>query len=100
MKKSEFEKKIKELKLEKIYQEGSLQSYSQKQREYYREKERESFYGCYYDSELKRYVIFFKDSERNVVKHLGNYKTEDEAYDNLFKEINEWKDEFQKSNKK
>lgn len=85
MNKKEFEKKIKELKLEKIYYQGRIQEYS---KGIYEDNSKNSMYGCYFDGQ--RYVIFFKDSERGFIKEIGYYKTEEDAYDKLFETISEW----------
>lgn len=83
MKKSEFERKIKELKLEKIYCEGKTEEQS---KEFY--ETNSGIYGCYKDKDM--YIVFFKDSERGIIKEIGCYKTEDEAYSKLFETINLW----------
>ena len=83
MKKSEFERKIKELKLEKVYCEGKS---VEETKEFYETSS--GIYGCYKDGD--KYIIFFKDSERGIIKELGAYKTEDEAYEKLFETINLW----------
>lgn len=85
MKKVEFERKLKELKLEKVYYEGK--SYTEP-KNFYEDKRKNNVYSCYYDG--TNYVIFFKDAERGIVRELGYYKTEDEAYNKLFEIINEW----------
>ena len=94
MKKEEFERKIKELRLEKVQVAGQIQTYAKTQKEFYRENNRDNFYGCYYHSASGDYVIFYTDAERGVVNTLGAYKTEDEAYDNLFMIIKKWKEEY------
>lgn len=96
MKKVEFEKKIKELKLEKVYREGKIQVYSNEQNDYYRDKIKDNIYGCCLRSNTKDYVIFFTDVERGIVVDLGIFKTEEEAYEELFKIVQEW----EASNKK
>lgn len=82
MKRREFEEKIKELSLDKIYYQGRVQEYS---RNLYEDNKKNNIYGCYFNG--TDYIIFFKDFERNVTKELGHYKTEDEAYDKLFEKI-------------
>lgn len=99
MKKTEFEIKIKEMKLEKIHRNGKIQTYSENQKEFYKDNQRDNLYGCYYNENDKEYVIFFSDAERGVVENIGFYKTEDEAYDNLFKKIKEWEEEDNRNNK-
>lgn len=99
MKKSEFERKIKELKLEKIHRNGKIQVYSQNHNELYKDNKRDNLYGCYYDDKDKEYVIFFTDAERGIVEHIGVYRTEDDAYDNLFQTIKEWEAEYNQNNK-
>lgn len=98
MKRLEFEKKIKELKLEKVYREGKLQTYSNEKREFYRDSARDNLYGCYYNEKTKYYIIFFTDAERDVVVELGHFSTEEEAYEKLFETIKKW-DEDYKNNK-
>ncbi len=99
MKKAEFEKKIKELKLEKIHRNGKIQTYSKNQKELYKDNKRDNLYGCYFHEKDEEYVIFFTDSERGIVENIGFYKTEDEAYDSLFLTIKDWEDEYNKNNK-
>ena len=38
-----------ELKLEKVYREGKLQTYSNEKREFYRDSARDNLYGCYFN---------------------------------------------------
>lgn len=97
MKKAEFEKKIKELKLEKVHREGKIQVYSSKPKEYYRDLSRDNIYGCYQNERTNEYVIFFTDAERDVVVELGHFKTEEEAYEELFKTIKKWDTDYKKS---
>lgn len=94
MKKSEFERKIKKLNLEKVHRQGKIQTYSRDEKEYYKDNERENLYGCYYNA--GQYTIFFTDAERGILEELGYYQTEDEAYDNLFRIIQSWEDDYQK----
>lgn len=93
MKKLEFESKIGELGLRKIYSEGVLQNYKQ-QREFYKLSQNGVFFGCYFSK--NEYVVFFKDSERGIEKMIGQFKTEDEAYENLYKVIKNWDEEHKK----
>lgn len=86
MNKKEFEKKIKELNLEKIYYQTRKNEYSKEI--VYEESNKHNLYGCYLDGDS--YVIFFKDAERGLIKELGYYKTEEEAYDELFRIISLW----------
>lgn len=84
MKKREFEKKIKEMNLDKLY-------YQDRKPEFTKgiyEDNKNCIYGCYLDGE--KYVVFFKDTERAIIKELGSFKSEDEAYDKLFEIINLW----------
>lgn len=94
MKKSEFEKKIKELDVEKVYPQGRKDEHI---REFYKDS-RENIYGCYYND--VEYIIFYKDIERGMIKEFGRFKTEDEAYDKLFEKIVKWvKNKFSISKK-
>lgn len=89
MTKTEFEKKIKKLELQKIYYENEIQNKILKLRELYLDKKYYDLYGCFFDQENKEYIIFFVDAERGVIKDFGSYKSEDEAYEQLFIIINE-----------
>ncbi len=92
MNKKEFEKKIKELNLERIYNRGRMIQDSTKR--FFENSDENGIYGCYQDKE--KYVVFFKDGERAIIKVIGSYETEDEAYDKLFQVISLW---AQKNNK-
>lgn len=87
MKKSEFENKIKDIQFEKIIQDGKIQTYIKNQKEYYRDITRDNLYGCYYNDDIEKYVVFFLDPERGILKELGHYKTEEEAYEALYEKI-------------
>lgn len=87
MKKSEFENKIKEIQCEKIIYEGKFKTYLKNQKEYYIDRNRDNLYGCYFNDDEDEFVIFFLDPERGILKEIGHYKTEDEAYDNLYKKM-------------
>ena len=91
MKKSEFEEKIKELNLEKIYHDGRLISYSDEESSYYMDNLREEIYGCHVKGKI--YIIFFTDLERGMITELGRFHSEDEAYQKLFNTLIEWKKE-------
>ena len=98
MKKAEFESKIKEFNLERIVHEGQLKTYSNKEKAFYKDHKRENLYGCYLDE--NKYIIFFTDAERGIVRELGSYVKEDDAYDALYKILVEWRKENEKSNNK
>ena len=98
MKKVEFEKKIKELKLEKVYREGKIQVYSNEQNDYYRDKIKDNIYGCCLRPNTKDYVIFFTDVERGIVVDLGSFATEEKAYEELFEIVRNWEADY--TNKK
>lgn len=83
MKKTEFEKKIKELNIEKIYVKGKQFEYEYS-REFY-DDDQGNIYGCYYNGH--EYIIFFKDLERGTTKEIDKFITEDEAYDGLYEKI-------------
>ena len=99
MKKIEFEKKIKEFNLDKIVHEGQLKTYSNKEKSFYKDHKRENLYGCYLDED-GRFIIFFTDAERGIVRELGSFAKEDEAYDALYKILVEWSKENEKTNDK
>lgn len=99
MTKQEFENKIKQLNLEKVYLNGKIQTYTKNQKEIYRDNQRDNLYGCYYNELDKKYITFFTDAERGIVETIGEYKTEEEAYDNLFKIIKKWNEDYNKNNK-
>lgn len=86
MKRREFENKVKELNLEKIYYRGRIVQDPTKG--FFEDSDENGTYGCYLDGE--KYVIFFKDTERAIIKIIGTYETEDEAYDKLFETISLW----------
>lgn len=88
MKKAEFEKKIKKLNLQKIYQEDEFQKVFGKLKEIYIDKNTNDIYGCFFEEKQKEYIIFFVDSERGVIKDFGSFKTEEDAYERLFININ------------
>ena len=96
MKKVEFEKKIKELKLERVHREGKIQTYSNQQNEYYRDKVKDNLYGCCLNERTGLYVIFFTDVERGIAVDLGSFKTEEEAYEELFKIVKKWEADYTK----
>lgn len=87
MNKEEFEKRIKEFKLQKIYQENGIKNIFGNEKELYIDKVTNDIYGCFYEEDKKRFVIFFIDTEREIIKNLGNFKTEEEAYEKLFDKI-------------
>lgn len=93
MKKIEFESKIKELNVERIYFRGKQLEYEYA-REFYND-EKGNVYGCYHNGH--EYVIFFKDLERGVTDELDKFKTEDEAYDNLYERLIKWTKKKEKS---
>lgn len=87
MKKIEFENKCEKLGLKKVYSDGVLQNYKQ-QREFYKLSQTGVFFGCYFGK--NEYIVFFKDSERGIENMIGQFKTEDEAYENLYQIIKKW----------
>ena len=91
MKKSEFEEKIKEFNLEKIYHDGRLISYSDEESSYYMDHLREEIYGC--NVLNKVYIAFFTDLERGMIIELGRFRSEDDAYEKLFNTLLECKKE-------
>ncbi len=90
MDKAEFEKRIKEFKLQKIYQEDEMENIFGNKKELYIDKETSDLYGCFFEEEKQKYVIFFIDAERGIAKDIGSYKTEEEAYEKLFNKIKKW----------
>ena len=76
MTKKEFESKIKN----KNYNRETYNKGLFKKIEYYVDHERFHIIACYCNEE-KKYVVYFKDFERNVVKEIGKYDTDQEAYD-------------------
>lgn len=86
MKRIEFEKKIKELNVERIYFNGKPLEYEHS-REFYND-DKGNVYGCYYNGH--EYIIFFKDLERGVTDEIDRFRTEDEAYDSLYEKIVKW----------
>ena len=94
MTKLQFERKIKGLKIQKIHYENELQNKMAKLRELYLDKKTCDLYGCFFDKEIKEYVIFFIDAERGIMKDFGSYKTEDEAFEKLYLNIHRWENEM------
>ena len=94
MTKAEFEKKIKKLNLQKVYQEDEFQKIFGKLKEIYIDKTTNDIYGCFFEEAPKRYIIFFIDSERGIARDFGSFKTEEEAYECLFIKIDKWKKEI------
>lgn len=87
MTKVEFEKNIKKINIQKVSYEDQIVKYFGDKRELYLDKKSCDLYGCFFEKEEKQYIIFFVDTERGIAKDLGKYKTEDEAYNMLFKYI-------------
>ncbi len=90
MNKAEFEKKVKEFNLQKIHYDDEMQRVFGNSRNLYLDKETCDLYGCFFDEETKKFIIFFVDAERSVAKDIGSYKTEEEAYEKLFNKIKKW----------
>ncbi len=90
MTKSEFEKRVKEFNLQKVYQEDETTKIFGTKKELYIDKKTNDLYGCAFDEAKELYVIFFIDSERDIAKDIGRFKTEDEAYEKLFNKIKKW----------
>jgi len=91
MNRVEFEEKLKEYNLERIYHNGYLKTYENEQKMYYRDQIRENIYGCYKSN--KEYVIFFSDAERGIITELGRFFSEEDAFTNLLKILKKWKKE-------
>lgn len=91
MKKREFEKKIKDMNLDKLYYQDRKPEFS---KGIYEDNDKNCIYGCYFDGE--KYVVFFKDTERSIIREIGNFTSEDEAYDKLFEVIKLWSKKYNK----
>lgn len=91
MKKREFEKKIKDMNLDKLYYQDRKPEFS---KGIYEDNDKNCIYGCYFDGE--KYVVFFKDTERSIIREIGNFTSEDEAYDKLFEVIKLWSKNYNK----
>lgn len=91
MKKREFEKKIKDMNLDKLYYQDIKPEFS---KGIYEDNDKNCIYGCYFDGE--KYVVFFKDTERSIIREIGNFTSEDEAYDKLFEVIKLWSKNYNK----
>lgn len=84
MTKKEFDEKIKELRVaKKYYSTEHLKGF-----EYYIDEEKFAIFGCFSDVN-KKYVVFYKDFEREKSKEIGEFDTEEEAYDVLLEIIKE-----------
>lgn len=94
MTKAEFEKRIKKLNLQKVYQEDEFQKIFGKLREIYIDKKTNDIYGCFLEESQKRFIIFFIDAERGIARDFGSFKTEEEAYERLFLKIDKWSKEI------
>ena len=90
MTKSEFEKKVKEFNLQKVYQEDETTKVFGTKKELFIDKTTNDLYGCAFDETKNIYIIFFIDAERDIAKDIGKFKTEDEAYEKLFNKIKKW----------
>lgn len=90
MTKSEFEKRVKEFNLQKVYQEDETTKIFGAKKDLYIDKKTNDLYGCAFDERKNLYIIFFIDAERDIAKDIGKYKTEDEAYEKLFNKIKKW----------
>lgn len=87
MTKTDFEKKIKKFGLAKIHTLNLVDAITKTT--YYSDEKRENYYGCYYKSKDKKYIVFFKDPERGITSEFGDYETEEDAYDGLLKILEE-----------
>ena len=83
MNKADFEKEVEKMGLEKV--DKSVLNY-ESNISYYVDEKRTDIYGIYKNPE-KQYVIFYKCLERSIMKNLGEYKTEEEAYDVLLADL-------------
>ncbi len=92
MNKKEFEQKVKKLNLDRIYYRGRIVQDPVKG--FFEDSDENGIYGCYQEDE--KYIVFFKDAERAIIKVIGSYETEDEAYDKLFETISLWKEKNNK----
>ena len=90
MTKSEFEKRIKEFNLKKVYREDEITNVFGRKKELYIDKITNDLYGCAFDETRKLYIIFFIDLERDIARGIGKSQTEDEAYERLFYKIKKW----------
>ena len=83
MNKKEFEEEVEKMGLEsvKVFIDNHITRKS-----YYLDSNRLDIYGIYKNSEGK-YVVFYRSVERETSKELGQYETEEEAYDNLLKDL-------------
>ena len=82
MTKKKFEEKIKELNVvKKYYSKNHLKGF-----EYYVDEEKFAIFGCFSDVD-KKYIVFYKDFEREKSKEIGEFDTEEEAYDVLLELI-------------
>lgn len=83
MNKADFEKEVKEMGLEKVDKSVvNLESNIS----YYIDEKRTDVYGVYKNEERK-YIVFYKCLERSIFKNLGEYNTEEEAYDVLLDDL-------------
>ena len=90
MTKSEFEKRVKEFNLQKVYQEDETTKIFGTNKEIFIDKDTNDLYGCAFDENKNLHIIFFIDAERDIAKDIGRFKTEDEAYEKLFNKIKKW----------
>lgn len=84
MNKKEFVKKMSELNLVK----KNYKSKEFKKFEYYVDKVRFFIVG-YYMNKNNKYIIFFKDFEREAFKEIGEFEQEEEVYEPLIELIEE-----------
>ena len=90
MTKSEFEKRVKEFNLQKVYLEDETTKIFGTKKEIFIDKDTNDLYGCAFYENKNLYIIFFIDAERDIAKDIGRFKTEDEAYEKLFNKIKKW----------
>ena len=95
MTKLEFENKVKKINIQKVRQDDEFFKLFGKSREIFIDnKNNNDIYGCFFEEKEKMYIIFFIDAERGIARDLGEFKTESEAYEQLFFYIDKWKKEI------
>lgn len=86
MKKEEFDAEVQKIGLEKV--DKSLFNH-ESNISYYIDEKRTDVYGLYRNDKNK-YVVFYKCIERSVFKNLGEYSSEEEAYDVLLEDLKKY----------
>lgn len=91
MVKVEFENRIKNESLIQIHDGRIVKTYIDANQIYNEEGEwicnELNVYGCFENKKSGNFIVFITDDERGIPSYLSKYKSEEEAYDALYKMI-------------